>query len=224
VIKVPKELLKLQQDVELAIDCFLSKNTFFYYPQHKNVLHDGDTYFLTSHRVYIGSSPFDVQDVPPKGLPHCCFDILLKCSLLVPCTILVPFSYHLILFQKMKMSSPGEEMYFAKKVVHLSFLFEKGFRFHKKKNIPPLRHCLYLLHPIPHTKNVLGGGGSNGLLRGSAAGASEGGGAMLGLFRGRCTSGGRGATPGLHWGRCTLAAPGEIWASQRVTVCAGLSS
>ena len=51
VIKVPKELLKLQQDVELAIDCFLSKNTFFYYPQHKNVLHDGDTCFLTSHRI-----------------------------------------------------------------------------------------------------------------------------------------------------------------------------
>ena len=60
VIKVPKELLKLQQDVELAIDCFLSKNTFFSYPQHKNVLHDGDTCCLTSHRVYIGSSPFDV--------------------------------------------------------------------------------------------------------------------------------------------------------------------
>jgi len=56
-------------------------------------------------------------------------DILLKCSLLVPCTILVPFSYHSVLFQKMEMSSPGEETYFAKKIVSLSFLFEKGFRF-----------------------------------------------------------------------------------------------
>ncbi len=28
VIKVPKELIKLQQDVELVIDCFLSTNTF----------------------------------------------------------------------------------------------------------------------------------------------------------------------------------------------------
>ena len=27
IVKVPKELIKLQQDVELAIDCFLSINT-----------------------------------------------------------------------------------------------------------------------------------------------------------------------------------------------------
>jgi len=38
---------------------------------------------------------------------------------------------------------------------------------------------------------------------------------MLGLFRGRCASGGRGATPGSHWGRCALAAPGEIWGGWR---------
>ena len=33
---------------------------------------------------------------------HTCDDILLKCSHLVPCTILVPFSYPSILFQKMR--------------------------------------------------------------------------------------------------------------------------
>ncbi len=32
------------------------------------------------------------------------------------------FSYHSILFQKMEMSSPGEDTFFAKKIVHLSFL------------------------------------------------------------------------------------------------------
>jgi hypothetical protein len=35
IIKVPKELIKLQQDVELAFDCFfLSTNMFSYHLQH----------------------------------------------------------------------------------------------------------------------------------------------------------------------------------------------
>jgi len=78
----------------------------------------------------------------------------------------------------MEMSSPGEETYFAKKIVHLSFLFEKRFGFHKKKN-PYASPKLSLLHPIPHTIFFSGGGGSNRLLRGLAAGAGEGGGANL---------------------------------------------
>ena len=42
-----------------------------------------------------------------------------------------------ILFQKMKMSSTGEETYLAKKIVRLSFLFKKGFRFQKETKYPP---------------------------------------------------------------------------------------
>ncbi len=53
----------------------------------------------------------------------------------------------------------------------------------------------FLLHPIPHTKNVSGGGG----------GAGEGGGATLGLFWGHCASGGRGVTPGSSLGHSALA-------------------
>ena len=85
------------------------------------------------------------------------------------------------LFQKMEMSYPGEETFFTKKIVHLSFLlflFREMWEIinpdFKKKNIPPIRQKNCRLHPIPHTKNVLGGGG----------GAGEGRGATLGLFWG----------------------------------------
>jgi hypothetical protein len=42
VIKVPNELIKLQQDVELAINCFFVKKHVFFTTQHQNMLHNGD--------------------------------------------------------------------------------------------------------------------------------------------------------------------------------------
>ncbi len=69
VIKVPKELIKHQQDAELAIDCFCRQTCLPYHLQYQNMLHNGDTRCLRSQRVYVGSSPCDLQDVPPQGLP-----------------------------------------------------------------------------------------------------------------------------------------------------------
>jgi hypothetical protein len=69
--------------------------------------------------VRSGPQARDAHKLLPLLTGNC---ILLKCSLLVPCNILVPFSHHSILFQIMELSSPGEEMFFAKKIVHLSFL------------------------------------------------------------------------------------------------------
>ena len=126
----------------------------------------------------------------------------------------------------MEMSSHWEETYFAKKNSAPLILVRESILISEEKKYPPALPKLSLRHPISHTKNVSGGGGSNGLLRGLAAGAGEGGGAMLGLFWGRCILGGRGATPGLRWGRCALVAPGEIWGgggalTRRLALCAG---
>ena len=56
----------------------------------------------------------------------------------------------------MEMSSHGEETYLAKKIVRLSFLFEKGFQFQKKKKSPPALPKLSLRHPIPRIASGVG--------------------------------------------------------------------
>ena len=46
-----------------------------------------------------------LTEVRPKTALNGSFDMLLKCPHMVPCIIFMPFSYHSILFQKMRMSS-----------------------------------------------------------------------------------------------------------------------
>ncbi len=73
----------------------------------------------------------------------------------------------------MEMSSPGEETFFAKKnsvpLISLSRNARNNYSNFLEKKYPPASPKKCLLHPIPHTKNVSGGG----------AGASKGGGVTL---------------------------------------------
>ena len=72
VIKVPSELIKLQQDVELAIYIFfINKHTFFTTYSTK-ICFTMVTHILMSEGASLGSSSFNVQDVLAKGLQNCC--------------------------------------------------------------------------------------------------------------------------------------------------------
>ena len=122
---------------------------------------------------------------------------------------MVTFSYHSILFQKMEMSSHWEETYFAKKIVRLSFLFEKGFRFQNEKKYLPASPKLSLLLPS-HTQKMF---------EAAVAATDCFGGRLLVPARGevRCSDcfgvlhvGREGSNPWIALGRCALVAPGEI--------------
>jgi hypothetical protein len=75
IIKVLKELIKLQQDVELAIDCFFVNKHIFFTTYSTKICFTMVTHlsFRTKALILeVGSPSRDVQDVPPMGLPNRC--------------------------------------------------------------------------------------------------------------------------------------------------------
>jgi hypothetical protein len=70
VIKVPKELIKLQQDVELAIDCFFV-NIHVFFTYSTKICFTSVTHIISHHKEYIWEvlhSMYNVQDAPPQRL------------------------------------------------------------------------------------------------------------------------------------------------------------
>ena len=66
VSKVPKEPIKLQHNVELAIDCFFCQQTCFFTTYSTKICFTVVTHIVSHQIEYMGSSPFKVQNVPPK--------------------------------------------------------------------------------------------------------------------------------------------------------------
>ncbi len=61
IIKVPTELTKLRQDVELAIDIFLNQQTHLLHNlQHKDMLLYAHSSSIPRERIYLGSSPDNI--------------------------------------------------------------------------------------------------------------------------------------------------------------------
>ena len=74
IIMVPKDLIKLQQDVELAINCFfISKHTFFTTYSTKLCLPHNNASYLLDKGIDMGSATCEVQDVLPMWLPNYCY-------------------------------------------------------------------------------------------------------------------------------------------------------
>ncbi len=73
IIKVPKELIKLQHDVELAINCFFVNKHIFFTTYSTKICFTMVTHLgFRTKRNNMGSPSPNVQDVPPTWLPNCC--------------------------------------------------------------------------------------------------------------------------------------------------------
>jgi hypothetical protein len=73
IVKVPKELIKLQQDVELATDCFFVNKHIFLTTMSMKIC-----FTMVTHLAYrtksidLGSPTCNIQDVSPTWLQDCC--------------------------------------------------------------------------------------------------------------------------------------------------------
>ena len=61
IVKVPKELIKLQQDVELAIDCFFVNKHIFLNTMSTKICFTTATHLAYRHGREIGDHPQDVE-------------------------------------------------------------------------------------------------------------------------------------------------------------------
>jgi hypothetical protein len=72
IVKVPKELIKLQQDIELVIDCFfVNKHVFFTTLSTKNMLHHNYPSYKQVKGHHLGGFKGNVQVVSPLWLSYC---------------------------------------------------------------------------------------------------------------------------------------------------------
>jgi hypothetical protein len=72
IIKVLKELIKLHQDVKLAIDIFCQKTHLLHDLQYKDQLLHSHSFGILQERSYLRRSPGDIQHVSMSRLPYYC--------------------------------------------------------------------------------------------------------------------------------------------------------